>query len=125
MSRDIFFTCQEYEEESGAVKQNKLQQQDDTNEPLAVSLQHLVHDDVEHGVEVDGDEANWDADDVMKIINGNKITTRLIANNNVDYLNTKNQYFVEEQQFWSQNHEFEIFGRDFRLRKGQKTNKWW
>ena len=60
----------------------------------------------------------------MKIIKSNKITTWLITNNNIDYLNTKNENFIEKQQFWGKNHELEIFGGDFRLRKGKKTNKW-
>ena len=104
------YTCQKDKEQPHAVKKYELNKQNNTNKSLCVINHDLVHDKVEHGVEVDGDEANWNTNDVMEIINGNKITTGLIANNDIYYFNTKNQNFVEEQQFWSQNHEFEIFG---------------
>ena len=61
-------TCQKYEEQSGTVEQDELHQEDDPDEPLAVASHHVVHDKVEHGVEVNGDETHRNTDHIMKVV---------------------------------------------------------
>ena len=79
-------TCQKDEEKSCAIKKDELEEQNDTNEPLALTLHHLVHDNIEHGVEVDCEETNRDSNDIVKIVNIEKISTRNITSDHVNDL---------------------------------------
>ena len=120
----LHLTCQEYEEQTGTVKQNKLHQQDDANEPLAVTRHHVVHHEVEHRVEVDGYQADGYPNDVVKVVKTDKVSTGLISRGQVDYLHSENEKLVEEEQFGSQNHQVEVHWIDRWLSERKEADKW-
>ena len=104
-------TCQEDEEKPCAVKEDKFQKKDDTNEPLGVAGHDLVHDEVEHGVEVDGDEAHGDAEDVVDVVQAEEVSAGGVAHQQVDDLHAEDEGLVEQQQLRCQHHQLQVPGR--------------
>ena len=89
-------TCQKYEEQPRAVKENELHQQDDSYEPLAVPGHHVVHHEVEHGVEVDGYQAHGNTNDIVEVVETDEVSTGLVSGDEVYDLHAENDWFIEK-----------------------------
>ena len=83
-------TCQKDEEKSCAIKKDELEEQNDTNEPLTLTLHHLVHDNIEHGVEVDGYQAHGNTNDIVEVVETDEVSTWLVSGDEVYDLHAEN-----------------------------------
>ena len=91
-------TCQEDEEKPETVKEDEFNQKNNAKKPFAVALQAVIHNEVEHGVGVYGNETNREGDDVVEIVKGNKVARRMISNNKHCKINCKHSNFHNEKQ---------------------------
>ena len=46
---------------------------DDDDGPFTVALQAVIHEEVEDGVGVDGDEADGEGEDVVEVVQGKEV----------------------------------------------------
>lgn len=80
-------TCQEYEKQPQTVEEDELKKQNNAKKPLVVSLETIIHDEVEHGVAIDCKESNRKCNYVMEIIISNKVARWNIADAKKEQIN--------------------------------------
>ena len=51
---------------------------DDDSEPFAVTLQAVIHEEVKHGVGVDGDQPDGEGEDVVQVVKGKEVPRWLV-----------------------------------------------
>ena len=81
---------QEDKEHPGAVKQNKHHQQDDTEEGVTLLWDKLVDDDEEHVVTIDTKETHRYGSKIVKVVQTEELSVRVVGGYNKDDLHSKN-----------------------------------
>jgi len=115
-------SCEEDEEESEAVKEDELKEQDNAKEPFAVALQTIVHEEVEHGVGVDCKEANWEGEDVVEVVKVKETTRGLMSNCEEGEVDDEEDDLVAEQHVGHEGDQGKPCSCDAWSPAGQQTN---
>ena len=70
---------QEHKEHSGAVKQDKQNQNHQTHDSITLDWDKLVDDDEEHVVAIDTNEPHRNCGQIVQIIKTEEVSVRIIA----------------------------------------------
>ena len=98
-------TCEEDKEEPETVKEDELKEEDNAKEPLAVALEAIVHEEVEHGISVDGNESNRKGEDVVEVVNGEEVARGCVAEQQEDQVDCQEEELVGQEDMGHEGHQ--------------------
>ena len=115
---------EEHEEHSGAVKEDKENQNHETHHRVTLLQNELVDDDQEHVVAVDAEKAYRDGGQVVDVVHAEELSVGIVADEKENNFDTENDELDEEQEDRGEEDKVERPNRHLWSGTWHHTHKW-